>query len=466
MLGGVPASFSGKTSSLLGMVFTILAATVLQTTPLVDRSEVRAQYLLSPESKGFSLLCADVVPAMGDVAEPNVSGGFGVGFDLHNPRERDPFNANGNIYGRPEREVSLHWNGTEIANRLSPVEIRSDKAQETRIKVEWTIGGSLVSVWVGKTAIYDRFLVPKMRPLKSSWNLVGAQGDVKLSYGRGKKEEASQKVRVFDAEINDVNRHRFTKSVQLPEKVDRVGRLVGTLKLGPTPKGIDPWDRSASLSLKDQNGKRFEVLRCMTPYRKGWTWQLDLTHLLPLLQGKKELSWDCETWGEGWAVTFDLEYFEGRLAPKPVAVIPLWQNTYEIGTKKPLPASQSLDVPSFKRAQIYTTVSGHGMNPNTGNAAEFIKLWRKLSVNGTPFQSDLWKEDNYLNPCRPQGGTWKYDRAGWAPGSVLDPWVVDVTKQLKVKSVFEYEIQPYENKSPVEGNPARHIIESVLVLWR
>lgn len=448
------------------MVLTVLAATVLQATSFVDRSEVRAQYTLSPESKGFSLICADVVPSMGDAAEPNVAGGFGVGFDLHNPKERDPFNANGNIYGRPEREVSLHWNGTEIANRLSPVEIKSEKPQEARVKVEWTLGGSLVSVWIGKTAIYDRFLIPNMRPLKSNWNLVGAMGETKPSYGRIKKEEPSQKVRVFDAEINDAARHKFTKTAQLPENIDKVGRVIATLKLGPTPKGLDPWDRIASLYLKDEKGHRFEVIRCLTPYRKGWTWQLDVTHLLPLLKGKKEFGWECETWGEGWSITFDLEYFEGRLSPRPVAVLPLWQGTYEIGTKKPLPAPTTLELPAFRKAQIVSAVTGHGMSPNSGNAAEFIKLWRKIVVNGTAFQNDLWKDDNYLNPCRPQGGTWKYDRAGWAPGSVVDPWVLDVTKQAKGKTVFEYQIQPYENKTPVDGNPARHVIESVLVLWR
>jgi hypothetical protein len=126
----------------------------------------------------------------------------------------------------------------------------------------------------------------------------------------------------------------------------------------------------------------------------------------------------------------------------------------------------TVETPNVRRAIVATTVTGHGMNPNSNNAAEFFKLWRKLSVNGTAYKSDLWKEDNYLNPCRPQGGTWKYDRAGWAPGSVVEPWIVDVTKQIQKRSVFEYEIEPYVNKSPVAGNPARHIIESVLVLWR
>ncbi|CAN5523135.1 hypothetical protein BH11ARM1_BH11ARM1_02220 [soil metagenome] len=126
----------------------------------------------------------------------------------------------------------------------------------------------------------------------------------------------------------------------------------------------------------------------------------------------------------------------------------------------------ALDVEKAKRAEVFTTVTGHGMDPNTDNAAEFLPLWRKLVVNGHSVQNNLWTEDNYLNPCRPQGGTWKYDRAGWGPGTVVDPWKVDVTDFVKSKSQFDYQIQPYVNKAAVDGNPARHIIESVLVLYR
>jgi hypothetical protein len=444
----------------------LLVAMIAQAPVFVDRSEVRLRYQLNADSKGFSLVSSAAEANLTDAAEPNVPRGFGVGFDVHNPKESNPFNANGNIYGRPEREVSLHWDGVEIANRLSPAEIRAAKTREVRVKVERAIGGSLVSVWVGNTPVYDRYLIPLMQPTKSTWRSVGISGDARASFGREFKPVESDKASVFDSEVNDAGRHRFTKTAKLPQNIDKYARLIGTLKLGPTAKGIDPWDRVASLSVVDEFNRKFEVVRCITPYRKGWTWRADLTHLLPILRGDREFSWECETYGEGWAITFDLEYFEGRLNPKPFALLPLWQGTYEIGNFKPLPQAKLIETPSVRRATVHTTVTGHGMSPNSNNAAEFFKLWRKLSVDDKVFQSDLWKEDNYLNPCRPQGGTWKYDRAGWAPGSVVDPWMVDVTKALKSKSQFGYEIQPYVNKTPVEGNPARHIIESVLVLWR
>ena len=115
-----------------------------------------------------------------------------------------------------------------------------------------------------------------------------------------------------------------------------------------------------------------------------------------------------------------------------------------------------------------TVVTGHGMSPNTGNAAEFLALWRRLRVGECDFENQLWKDDNYLNPCRPQGGTWKFDRAGWAPGDVVRPWVVDATRCVKPgqNAVFRYEIQPYENLTPEPGNPARHVVEAALIEYR
>ncbi len=450
---------------MVGAIF-LLSSFAGQPAASLASSEARAKIALPLDSKGFSMVLSSQQPRLEDEAEPSLIGAFGVGFDTYNPKESNPFNANGNIYDRPQREVSLHWNGVELANKLSPVEIKSSSPQDFRVQITSVLGGSTVSVFIGKTAVYDKHFVPFLKPLANSWHMVGAGGTLAAKAGRTAKAEKSAKINVFKDQLNDAGQHRFSQKVQLPNDLSKVGRIIATLKLGPTPKGIDPWDRFATLYLKDDSGQKFEVVRCITPYRKGWTWTSDVTHLLPLLQGSKEFTWECETWGEGWLVSFDLDYFDGPLKLRPTEVKPLWQNSYEIGTGKPLPKPLSYSLGKVKKAEVYTTVTGHGMSPNSDNAAEFLPLWRKLSVNQKVYQNNLWKEDNYLNPCRPQGGTWKYDRAGWAPGSVVDPWRVDVTKDLSESSRFSYEIQPYTNKTPADGNPARHIIESVLVVYR
>lgn len=429
-------------------------------------TEVTAKLAPPADSPGFSLILTGDETKLTAAAEPNVPGVFGVGFDLHNPKETDPFNANGNIYDRPQREVSLHWDGVEIANRLCPVEMRAPGGQEFRARLDQVPGGSLVSVWVGGKPVYDKEFFAFVSPSGAPWTLSGLQGTLVSKKGRSSPDAPSTVVNVFLDELNDAGRHRFSSDAELPKDTGKFARVVGVLTLGPTPKGLDPWDRVASLSVVGDRGRRFEVVRCITPYRKGWTWTTDVTHLMPVLQGRKTFTWECETYGEGWLVRFDLHYFEGKLSPRPVQVEPLWQGTYEIGTGKPAPAPIDVAMPGMKRTQVYTTVTGHSMSPNSLNAAEFHPLWRKLGVNGHEFQNTLWKEDNYLNPCRPQGGTWKYDRAGWAPGSIVAPWVVDVTPHLRGTQRFTYEIEPYVNRTPVDGNPARHIIESVLIGWK
>lgn len=414
------------------------------------------------------------MPPLADEAEPNVDGVFAIGFDVSNPPSHDPFNKDGNIYGRPEREVSLHFNGREIANRLCPVEMKTNQPEPYRVRLNSVIGGAEVSVWVGGTSVYDSFFVPDLKPLRAEWTANHALMNYRSSRSSAQTStERPTRINVFDQETNDAGRHRFDKVVEMPSSTDSFGRILGTLTLGPTPKGIDPWDRLAQIWVVDEKGERFEVLRFITPYRKGWTWRVDMTRLMPLLKGRKSFKFECETWGEGWLVSFDLDYYPGPLSPRPVEIRNLWNTTAVLGQPDQQPLDRffperSLSLGEHERVEFVASVTGHGMSPNKDNAAEFLALWRKLHVNSSTFQNNLWKQDCYLNPCRPQGGTWKYDRAGWAPGDVVEPWVQDITQAVSgnKRSSFRYEIQPYTNPTPADGSPARHVVESFLVLWR
>ena len=414
------------------------------------------------------------MPDLSDEAEPNIDGAFAIGFDASNPPSRDPFNKDGNIYGRPEREVSLHFNGREIANRLCPAELKTGQPVPYRVRVQSVTGGSDVSLWVGGQPVYDKFFVPDLKPSRAGWTANTSFSTYQSSHAsHAAKLDQPTKVSVFDQETNDAGRHRFERAVDLQKITDEFGRIVGTLTLGPTPKGIDPWDRLAQIWLVDDKGERFEVLRFITPYRKGWTWRVDLTRLMPLLKGRKQFKFECETWGEGWLVDFDLAYYPGALSPRPVEVRNLWNGTAVIGQPKEFPLAdffkeQTLSLGPNKKVEFVACVTGHGMSPNKDNAGEFHPLWRKLHVNEAAFQNNLWKQDCYLNPCRPQGGTWKYDRAGWAPGDVVTPWVQDISQSISTSgpTKFNYEIQPYTNPTPAEGSPARHVVESYLVLWK
>ena len=77
----------------------------------------------------------------------------------------------------------------------------------------------------------------------------------------------------------------------------------------------------------------------------------------------------------------------------------------------------------------------------------------------------LWNEDVYLNPCRPQRGTWKFDRAGWAPGSLVLPWRVDVSSILPNQTALTitYELDPYLNEARGQTWAPHHWTDAIIV---
>ena len=80
----------------------------------------------------------------------------------------------------------------------------------------------------------------------------------------------------------------------------------------------------------------------------------------------------------------------------------------------------------------------------------------------------LWKTDVYLNPCRPQGGTWKFDRSGWAPGSKVEPWIVDVQREFVFGETItvEYVLDEYLNEGRGETWAPHHWTDAVIVFYK
>ena len=90
------------------------------------------------------------------------------------------------------------------------------------------------------------------------------------------------------------------------------------------------------------------------------------------------------------------------------------------------------------------------------------------------FEDTLWKTDCYLNPNRPQFGTWQFARAGWAPGDVVRPWEVDLSAAVRAgtETTLRYVPEPYAfpagEPAPPEGevSAATHVVRAYLVLYR
>ena len=278
----------------------------------------------------------------------------------------------------------------------------------------------------------------------------------------------------IDRQLNDAAHPKHQAVVAFPETPEQTyARVICTLELAEPEGGFDAWDRTAHVWVYDEHDKRTELLRYITPYQRGHTWKVDVTDFLPLLRGSKKIEQTCGTQGKGWMVSVSFDFYEGSVERVPFQVIDLWSGSPEIGNPEtPVSdfyATRTITVPEWTiGAKVRTVVTGHGMSPNSDNAAEFMPIGRTLTVNQQSYKNQLWKTDNYLNPCRPQGGTWKYDRAGWAPGDVVRPWEVDISDLIGPSRALtiDYTLDEYINENRGQTWAPFHLTESHLILYR
>ena len=428
------------------------AALDAQSDRLHEELRIRFDLIMNTgtEGMGIAWLSTDEYGKTGPVEDieqweaPSLPRSFGVGFDASNPVNRDPFRGSGNVYDRPQHEVSLHYDGIELVKRVSEVDFRDEAPHAVQVDVRFVTGGAEVSVTLDETTrVFDRYFIADMTAYRGRFAL-GARnsetaGDVQVDNVeielRHETEEPAEPLHLvaIDRQLNDAAHPKHQAVVAFPETPEQTyARVICTLELAEPEGGFDAWDRTAHVWVYDEHDKRTELLRYITPYHRGHTWKVDVTDFLPLLRGSKKIEQTCGTQGEGWMVSVSFDFYEGSVARIPFQVIDLWSGSPEIGNPEtPVSdfyATRTITVPEWTiGAKVRTVVTGHGMSPNSDNAAEFMPIGRTLTVNQQSFKNQLWKTDNYLNPCRPQGGTWKYDRAGWAPGDVVRPWEVDIS---------------------------------------
>lgn len=427
--------------------------------------------------------------------EPNIEGSFAIGFDVCNPSTSSWFGPDGNFYNRPQREISLHWNETEIKKILSPIEFRTDpeeeEAKDFYLKIHQVVGGSEICLKIEEETVFDNFFIAEMQPYPMRLAVGGQTSEqtttiildeLKLKMEHtAKKNSATINLKAIDNQPIFIDFRETEHQVVFPEFKDQIGRVILTLEMTDMPGGFDPWDRGAAIYIW-QDSIRYEICRFITPYNRGYVWKVDVTDFLPLFSGQKQMDLRVDTWQKkeedtadqiGWFVSIDLDFYPGIPERLPYKIINLWTGSFFYGD--PLdPMSDhlpqlKLQIPEeTKDAKLRLTVTGHGMHPNTSNAAEFMPADRTVFVNDVKFENKLWKTDCYLNSCRPQDGTWKFDRAGWAPGSIVEPWeielkeVADPGDSLKI----DYISMAYRNLSEGDHWKANHWFESQIIFYK
>ncbi len=440
--------------------------------------------------------------------EPNHPNAIGIGFDVHNPPPTDIepdengrvmgwFDEFGNWYDRPQREVSVHVDGQERINVLSPVEFRTGEQVDIAVQLNYVTGGAHIVVLINGEVVIDDMLWGVRAGLCNLTS--GTIGDsIKIKSMRIMDHELKKgdyqepvRVSVFDKELL-TNAAWLKSDVDFSEIPESVGRVIATLTLGEPEVGYDHWDKKGTIGIRvpgaeGEEAERFEVFRFITPYRRGWTWYMDVTDLLPLFQDAREFDAHIGTYMKGWLVSFDLDFYPGELEREPIKVVNLWNGNADIGDpEKPVEefyVDRVVEVPEgATHARVRATVTGHGMFPNSKNAGEFMPIWRTLTISSEANEGDvleqdfismsernhLWKTDVYLNPCRPQGGTWKFDRSGWAPGDKVEAWKVDVQPEFMFGETItiEYDLDEYLNEGRGETWAPHHWTDAVVVFYK
>ncbi|MDE2124998.1 MAG: hypothetical protein KGJ62_00215 [Armatimonadetes bacterium] len=437
-------------------------------------------FRLDGSSHGYAL---ELVPGgkpqvAADWTKPDAPGLFAVGVSTYDPpppkgdRRARWFGPLGNIYNRPQREISLHWNGREIANRVCSAALVTPRPQSAHLRIEFRAGGAYVSVVIGGAdAVYNRYFVPELTPY--AWqaafhNLTPSHVRTRLSGGSFRMRPPIR-VQAIDRAFLNPQVTSASNTVTFPPAVG-IGRVICTLRLDPGPKGFDAWDRIGQIMVSGDDGKPIEIYRYITPYGTPWQWKMDMTDYLPILTGKRTVTVDSGTYSQGWDVSVRFDFFTGRRKLVPYRVVSLWSGSFPAGDwEKPMDAYlPPVRVPTdafTAAAKLRLSQTGHGQNED--NLGEFAPLWREVICNGRRWRNTLWTTDNYLNPDRPQMGTWKFDRAGWGPGTVDPPWSIDLTPVLEPGNalLLAYHLQPYRKKT-LTSQPANEVLSAQVILYR
>jgi len=440
-------------------------------------------------------------PFLASWVEPNLVGSFAVGIDVHDPKNEDPFRGSGNYQDLPQREVSLHWDGRELVKRVTEAEFRGDWAS-VEMRIDEACGGSEVSVRIGESEVYDKFFVAGMLPYESRLAIgAGTRGDVAcafdvrdldVTYGEvAPVARPPVHIEVFNHVLTNNSKTSYEAEVDLPPAAWAFGRVILTLQIHDAGKDWDEWDRNGDLFIFDDEGNRHDLVPFITSYRTECFWQVDVTEFRSWLAGKRRFQIAAGTGfykNRGFMMSVALDYHHGvpklgEREAEPFAIVPLWEGTAHYGSDSApfedlfVPRAVELPRDAFTGV-VRTTTTGHSQ------IGEFTPSTRRIQYSLSPkgealsasYEDVLWKTDCYLNPNRPQGGTWKYSRAGWAPGDVVAPWRVALTGLFAAGQtvLFDYEADPYDfSETPEDERPnagtigqASQVVSSYLILYR
>ena len=289
-------------------------------------------------------------------------------------------------------------------------------------------------------------------------------------------------------------------TMQLPGDVASYDRVLLEYRMGAWGNRPGEWDNTTMLFVEDKSGERYEIARAITPYgnsfNSSWskTFWLDVTEYLPMLQGETNFylyygGWDA-TDKRAHTLTVTLHYYSGKPSRNTVFVHKLYDSSrdgnsgyrgwsygvagHDIEDESRL-GLRTVEIPkNVKSLEMRVAITGHGHDQGTFlerpgyrtlNAAEFDENFYKFVINGNMQESVghifYSNADNYY-----QAGTYRYDRANWAPGNPINVqyWSIDAPKEGYGTMTINLDLEKFESKmsqTNAEG-VAQYIVEVFL----
>lgn len=217
---------------------------------------------------------------------------------------------------------------------------------------------------------------------------------------------------------------------------------------GDRDSSCAPWDRTVQLLVccdRLSPHCNVELGRWITAFRRRTGhWLTDVSPLIPLLDGSKcTFTMKTVPWAKPWMVSLNLRFSLNNqtgaevVQPRAFRLMPLYSGgTFDKNyNKRYQPIKFPVPV-STKKVELYAVITGHGSDEN--GCGEFCVTSHHFLINAVNNTRTFDSAGSALGCTTKvkegavpnEHGTWLYGRGGWCDGLQVNPWRVDVTKQL------------------------------------
>lgn len=230
----------------------------------------------------------------------------------------------------------------------------------------------------------------------------------------------------------------------LPELRGRI-KITAHVAIHPIPEDevsvYDRWDRAGNVRLVREGRPDIEIVKFVTAYGGFTEYNVDVSHLAPLLRGDCVFKGFVDTWmSPGWKMDFSLTFTPHDYVEMPIWVeAAVYEESFDFEGMGDEGVTVDIDIPDgLKQVIMNYLVSGHCTDGR--DADEFVSKDNVIYVDGREvYRFRPWRDDclkfRAINPyCRRwSDGAWSsdYSRSGWCPGDKVEPTRIDLTPYLE-----------------------------------